>query len=104
MARIKCRYNNPYCLLDRETVMLRNFDCDTTFYCAGYERPENAPPNLVNPTCKYFDMRHGEFEENTAYYSYEDGMLKTRKRRLYDDDIEYLEIDGRVLIDEEAGG
>lgn len=110
MAKIKCRYSIPYC--DNALNFQDNYDgddelhfnkfwqCDAFAGCEYYERPENT--KSINPSCKYCKFREGEFEKIVQNYEYYDGTLTIdeddREYTLYE--IDYLEIDGRVL----AGG
>ena len=112
MAHIKCRYMIPYCRYDGENKRLQHsiYDwCDTKMCCEKYTRPQNAGM-LVNPQCIYCDYVSGEFEKTVKRYEYSNDeyhAISTLKigNEVYDElEIEYLEIDGRVLIDDADGG
>lgn len=106
MAHIKCRYTIPYCTYD---FIKKRVHHDESWFCDSYdsecigqyERPADASNNFVNPTCKHCVYVNGEFEKNCKSYSYEDGWLEMRGASYADHEIEYLEIDGRVLINRE---
>lgn len=104
MAIIKCRYTIPVCELDNKHQYHSEYwFCDSDFGCetGEYERPADAG-NLVNPTCKHCKYVSGEFEKSVKRYEYYDGELKVGRNVYRDHDIEYLEIDGRVLKEEDT--
>ena len=107
MAHIKCRYTIPYCDYDLH-VALHHDDywfCDDhdDARCVGeYTRPSSAMDNVINPRCKYCNYYPGEFEKTVKQYVYTtDGDLRIGNKRFNQSEIEYLEIDGRILVDEE---
>lgn len=110
MARIKCRYTFPYCAYngryDRERVYHDNlWWCDEDEVgCVGrYTKPSVVdPPNLANPQCKYCEYDHGEFEKTVKNYEYTGGTLMIGKTIYTKHEIDYLEIDGRVLVGDET--
>ena len=110
MAHIKCRCRIAYCVCDFEVHMrITNLEeCDGLGQCAyeinhegrGYKRPPKADDRLVNPTCEWILIEPFEFERTVKYYTY-DGDLTFRDGTYYENEIIYLEIDGRVLVNEE---
>lgn len=95
MAHIKCRYTIPYCNYRKERVYHdEGWWCDEDMNCK-YTRPENS--KYVNPQCVYCEYKTGEFEKSVKRYAYENGCL-TLTGETYSE-IDYLEIDGRVLVD-----
>ena len=105
MAKIKCRYDIPFCEYHQRHKQLRHSEywwCDTDDECdaLAYTKPANA--DVINPTCIYCEYVHGEFEKDCKSYEYEDGALKIGRKVYRDFDISYLEIDGRVLKDTEG--
>lgn len=98
MANIKCRYGKWKC--DCPDLMNEKEKSD---YCGTYWY------DCINPTdgdeCPYFKLQVVEFEGNYKSYEFiDDEGLKTHGRKIEVDSIDYLEIDGRVLIDEEKVG
>ena len=101
MTNIKCSYSMPYCMFNNTRVYHGEYWwCDTNDGCetGDYERPDGAPLNLANPICKYCEVLRGEFEKNVKRYEYKNGCLLISGMKLFEDDIDYLEIDGRVLV------
>lgn len=109
MARIKCRYSIAYCnnalwcqdKYDDEVKHDEFWFCDSSNNCDYYKKPENA--KVINPTCIYCKFRHGEFEKTVKTYEYYDGTLTVAGREYTSFEIDYLEIDGRVLVDDKEG-
>lgn len=111
MARIKCRYRKYDC-------ELRRCGCDTEFYETCFDVDETKrygdckhcepTPNseVINPPCCHISKTDCEFEKNFNTYemSYSKeyygltGFLRVGKTYIDIDNIDYLEIDGRVLI------
>lgn len=112
MARIKCRYSIAYCnnalrcpaedMVDDEVRHDEFWWCDSSDCCSYYKRPEDAG-NLLNPTCVCCKFRDGEFEKTVRSYEYYDGYLTVAGREYTPFEINYLEIDGRVLVDDKEG-
>ena len=117
MTNIKCRYSFPYCsnierkddeedpcvFYDRGGLRVNlneYYDCRSKEACPFYERPDDAEAELVNPRCEHFYLMRGEFEKNVKNYDYFDGDLKVAGNTYEYRDIDYLEIDGRVLRDD----
>ena len=101
MTRIKCRYSIPYCDYGGFPSRVEHDEywfCDTDALCADYLMPEN--PTVENPTCRYCFYEPGEFEKTVKSYEYSDGDLKIGRNVYLESEIIYLEIDGRVLVDE----
>lgn len=104
MAHIKCRYSIPYCEYHNRHVKLEHDEywwCDSDACCDIGKYTGDINSNCVNPTCLYLDYEYGEFERTVRRYSYENERVTVGVIPFRADDIEYLEIDGRVLIDEE---
>ena len=103
MAYIRCRYNTPYCEINRKRIH-HNEDwwCDSNDECEScqYTKPENA--TAINPTCIYCKWVGGWFEKVVRSFDYTDGCLTIGKTEYRELEIKYLEIDGRVLINEGA--
>ena len=119
MARIKCRYTKPRCALGNNKEC--GGDCFETWGgCQSYRAPgrywkddETLIVNygrkaehvlVIDDTCEHVYTAHLEFEKNYKEYEFdEDGLsLGRRGDFIPADDIEYLEIDDRVLINEEV--
>lgn len=105
MTSIKCRYRIPHCLYNNRNKRLYHNECwwcDDEYGCdiGEYKRPDECDPCLVNPTCAHCAFLNGEFETTVKRYSYESGDLKVGNKTYYENEIEYLEIDGRVLVKE----
>lgn len=111
MAHIKCRYSIPYCTIwgccdyTRLEWDDRNhcFDKDECWCDGGvshYERPRNADPNNLFPLCDHVQYQNGEFEKTVRRYEYtpESGLYFSEKEYYNASDIDYLEIDGRILV------
>lgn len=104
MAHIKCRYTLPFCTEFGDIRLSHSY----FWFCDGisdecpdgrkYKRPENVDPMMVNPQCIYCKYKSGEFEKTVKKYEYYDGVLTVAGDTFYSDEIDYLEIDGRVLI------
>lgn len=105
MAHIKCRYTLPFCT-EFDNIRLSHSSfwfCDEiSDECPDgrrYKRPENADPIMVNPQCVYCKYKSGEFEKTVKKYEYYDGVLTVEGDTFDTNEIDYLEIDGRVLVE-----
>lgn len=106
MSRIKCRYYYFYCSLAN---IIPRYDCesDNGCECGFYE--DNSRREFCNgksvyvydELCKHLTIKYAEFEKTVKRYEYNDGDLRIGKHIYLKSDIEYLEIDGRVLVKEE---
>lgn len=100
MAHIKCRYHTTHCMRDgyRRIDHDERWFCDSDECCENYIRPYDA--KVSNPECVNCYYRNGEFEKTIKRYEYdEDGGLILSKGEYYNPlDIDYLEIDGRILV------
>ena len=104
MTNIKCRYSFPECT--RDDCEIPGFDdywaCDSSDECSAYTKPDDVEKingvEIINPRCIYCVVRHGEFEKNVKNYDYFDGDLKVAGKTYEHRDIDYLEIDGRILV------
>lgn len=102
MTTIKCRYSVPKCKIRREAIesYCDLWFCDDSECCPDYTRPEGEI-RLVNPKCKWFGgFSRNAFEKIVKRFSYEYGDLKINGKTYREEQIDYLEIDGKVLIDE----
>ena len=119
MARIKCRYTKPRCALGNNKEC-----CDRCFeegVCENYNAPgrywkddETLIINyghkaehvlVIDDTCEHVYTAHLEFEKNYKEYEYDGsaGLSLGRRRDFIPvDDIEYLEVDDRILVNEEV--
>lgn len=110
MTTIKCRYTAPICL-DGHTDRMENHDCfgewnDHDFCNDGtdsHELREKGEPRVMCQPCLYAHRQRREFEKTVKRYSYNENGLCAGGKLIPDESILYLEIDGRVLIDEEGG-
>lgn len=107
MTRIKYRYSIPYCCLpEQPEERIYHSDlwqCDSNDGCVygKYENPLD-PALAINPICAHCEIERGEFEKSVDFYEYfEGGCLIIKGETYWLHDIDYLEIDGRVLIGEE---
>lgn len=100
MTEIKCRYSTIGCIITNEAAYYEL--CDGGSGCEDYKRPKDARPIVFNPPCANLTIKKGEFATTVKRYSWEDDTLIVGKRVLDKNDIDYLEIDGRVLIGKEA--
>lgn len=102
MTDIKCRYTVPYCYYGYSPVRLHHdvfWNCDSEYECIGEYHPSSGT-KVINPQCTHCIYISGEFEKTVKRYEYEDGILTVAGKKYSEDEIDYLEIDGRVLIDE----
>ncbi len=112
MTHIKCRYRIPMCCkpggeIGKSIQWNEYWSCDSKDDCCDYAKPKEPVvingSILINPQCRYSHVEYVEFEKNYKEYEYDasDGLsLGRRKRFIPSESIEYLEIDGRVLIEE----
>lgn len=106
MAHIKCRYTLPFCT-NFNDIRVRHSDfwfCDAiSDECPHqklYERPKNADPMIGNIQCVYCKYKSGEFEKTVKKYEYFDGDLTVAGDTFCANEIDYLEIDGRILVEQ----
>lgn len=103
MTHIKCRYSYPCCTYRGEKIRLVHNEywfCDESGQCPDgccYTEPKHK--EVLNPICIYCEHVCGEFEKYVKSYEYEDGILKVFGKKYFAEEIEYLEIDERILID-----
>lgn len=113
MARIKCRYSRPTCCkpggeIGKSIKWDEYWSCDSKDDCCDYTKPEEPVVInggiLINPQCRYSYVKYVEFEKNYKEYEFdEDGLSLGRRGDFIPvDDIEYLEIDDRILVNEEV--
>lgn len=107
MTKIKCRYKKACCCHYNPGYRKNRDDIDEYWFCDSDDLCEGYKPRSgdisINPICKeaYWDYR--EFEKNVASYSFEmQNGLTIRGKFIDTDVIEYLEIDGRIIIDEQG--
>lgn len=99
MSKIKCVYSMCYCSKlneNRESIS----NCESNDFCQEYTGHSNEIFRHINPRCIYANSRYGEFLKTVKHYSYDslDG-LAIRDFKIPDKSIDYLKIDGRVIID-----
>lgn len=114
-AHIKCRYFDYRCVCE---CSLNDYDPAPSGFCGEdnpgcrhyLEREREVKGNEIHiyPGCIHLLPFKKEIEKDFKEYRYsegcamEDGYLELPKiGKIYTDDIYYLDIDGRVLIDEE---
>lgn len=103
MAKIKCRYVVPYCGRSNERLHHDEYWwCDSNDHCEIGEYTKPSSSDVVNPTCVWCKDVYGEFENTFDEYEYLDGDLHISFEQYpipdyADNEIIYLEIDGRVL-------
>lgn len=105
MANIKCRYRIPYCEYHNEHERLFHNEfwwCDHNDWCAIGKYSKHPQDAIVNGQCIYCQYENGEFEKTVKNYEYINGELKIGNKKYTYHDIIYLEIDGRVLIEEDS--
>lgn len=112
MANIKCRYGEWICACpeweNKERVCVRYYgepDCFNLEKTKYQDENGHEHTRYMDVRCKYSKWVDTEFEGN--YKSYEfisNEALKTHGRKIEVDLIIYLEIDGRVLIDNTEEG
>lgn len=95
---IKCRYGVSVCRLD----VKRRYEDGDKCYCKKRTtlRYVRKYPNVANPSCDFAGVDWREFEKTVKSYEWGEGWLRLRGKEIYAGDISYLEIDGRILIDE----
>lgn len=101
MTTIKCRYSIPYCSYHGRHQKLSHSEywwCDDNSECfiGEYLPPQDA--EVVNPQCIYCGYDVGEFEKTVKRYEYINGSLTVAGKTYFQNEIDYLEIDGRVLV------
>ena len=105
MAHIKCRYFEHKCGHWRHKHSEYTDQCfyDGKAFCGDCKTGER----IVNDACVYIISDRREFEKDVKSYELcmdgeriieQDGFLAFRGRNIDLDCVEYLEIDGRVLI------
>lgn len=107
MTEIKCRYCKPRCT-HYEPEYQENIEyyspeywaCNSSFNCAGYTSHINED---AYPKCEFCEIRYVEFSKYVKQYTFvhHEG-LEIGKEYIAVDMIQYLEIDSRVIINEEA--
>ena len=108
MAHIVCKYRIPDCrLLNNVPVYTPEFvsdwcNEDAESYCSDFQN--------ANGHCKHFCWRHFQFEKTVKNYEYSEDFkngndgLKLGKQFISLDLIDYLEIDGKDLVEESNEG
>lgn len=104
-THIKCKYSIAHCGIhcywDEETPV--RCGLETYQYCKHYRPPKGS--KIFNDTCIHLAFKDGEFEDDVNSYSLQDGTFVTNldvcEEVLQYDEIEYLEIDGRIIINTE---
>ncbi len=115
MAHIKCRGCHGICMHNYSEyagmVVGRHDDpsCGAQYGC-GLLFPEPEEPSsegvilVGDPTCRWLEWVDFEFEKDVKRYEYDGLRLKLRGATHWVEDIEYLEIDGRVLVGTKEDG
>ena len=105
MTEVKCRCTVPYCTIYgrydyRRVHHNEEWFCDSNEGCDidRYTRPNDAPKLLYNPECIYCSHEYMEFAKYVKNYSYDSEGLTIGRDFYALCEIEYLEIDGRILI------
>ena len=113
MATIKCEYIRTYCSIYgrydyKEVFHNEDWFCDSNEWCefGKYERPVTADKKLINPVCKHCQYKTVRFEKSYKQYElsidkFHDGYLEIGKKTIDLYAVKYLEIDGKVYINEE---
>lgn len=89
-SSIKCRYTADVCEYGEEA-------CPSCFEMAEYVDCGVK----TNGKCEYAYHAKREFEKTVKSYELDECELKIGRKIIDTDDIEYLEIDGRVIYNEE---
>ena len=102
MTNIKCRWSKPYCSYHNQHTRLKHSEywwCDDNSQCfeGKYCKPHDA--KVINPQCVYCGYDTGEFEKTVKRYEYADGNLTIVGKTYLESEIDYLEIDGRILVE-----
>lgn len=107
MARIKCRYKKhrcPYGDIDLSCWDKTESECP---YFVSDSEEMGKYPCLLNPRCGHILTHDREFEKSCKSYEFEhghdygiwrEGYLQIGRMFIDESDINYLEIDGRILI------
>lgn len=106
MAHIKCRYFKWRCNYIYAMDIGRICKCpeygDECYNDAFEDRwwDSNKEMHIISNVCRHAIKDPCEFEAEYKKYEYEDGVLHVPHRNIDADRIEYLEIDGRIVIGE----
>ena len=105
MTKIKCRYWICLCCnvpvaAERCPYWPDQEECKE--YKSVVKKHDKDGNLLLSDQCEDAVMVRGEFEKNASSYELDEDELIMKGRKIDVDDIEYLEIDGRVIIDEFA--
>ena len=103
MIHVKCRYNEIYCgcktyLMNNRAKLCNPNECGDVGECAEFDYLWVAGEYVV--ACEHAKTGIIEFEKDVKGYEYnkeENTLVIGRHRYLF---IEYLEIDGRVLVND----
>ena len=103
MAHIKCKCYQPYCTLSHEDVKHGAYwACDNDGCCELYTKPDVVKGKPISDACVYSASRYIEFEKDYKNYQFEESnygyfLTLSLGKKVYTG-IEYLEIDGEVLV------
>lgn len=105
MTHIKCKYILTYCEYCNRHKRVKH---DEYWWCDGndgcdvcmYTKPYWA--TSVNPTCVYCKYAAGALEKTVKSFEYADGTLHIGRNFYSDSEVYYLEIDGKVMKEEES--
>lgn len=103
MAKIKCEYyKEAYCQKQRSGETTEYFDmlsCVEGIYTNDYcYKPRT--PDVIGSACIHARRPKAEFEKECKSYELDEDILKIGRKEIYVEDIIFLEIDGKVKIDE----
>lgn len=97
MTNIKCKYVTPSCRMGLTPSQTDEFGCycDDKNYC-GHHFSTNK-----DRVCRHFFFSHDEFETSVSKYDFQEysGLKLRGKPIIYTDEIEFLSIDERIVIE-----
>lgn len=104
MSHIKLEYSLPYCTNGRNKQLHLDYDyfsCDGCSECDidAYTRPA-VDEKYQNPPCAFLKYKRGIIEGHYKRFKYEEGSgLVLGNKTYYAEEIEHLEIDGKIYIE-----
>lgn len=102
MAHIKCRYGEIRCGYGSYELMgCLCKDPQTGGACERFEdKWSEGERTIISDFCRFAEKTTAEFEGDYKKYHYDYYGITVGRKSIDAEDIEYLEIDGRVLVDE----